>query len=204
MALSQSARRLSHSASSSAIRFAAASASNSKFTSNLGSSSSSSSSSSSIQSSTSRSTWTTKRGYASAPTGSRNLATVVDDESSSSSKLRSLDTVKPYRPDPIILHPIKEGTVDEAVKSLREDIGRPIYLDMQATTPVDPRVLDAMLPYMTNQFGNPHSQTHAYGWESEKAVEEARQVCTFLTINLSLSCWRSVTSIQSDTKAEFF
>ncbi|KAI8463346.1 MAG: cysteine desulfurase [Monoraphidium minutum] len=53
--------------------------------------------------------------------------------------------------------------------------GVPMYLDMQATTPLDPRVLDAMLPYMVDQFGNPHSRTHMYGWESEDAVEKARQ-----------------------------
>lgn len=52
---------------------------------------------------------------------------------------------------------------------------RPIYLDMQATTPLDPRVLDAMLPFMTGIYGNPHSRTHAYGWETEKAVEQARE-----------------------------
>ena len=51
---------------------------------------------------------------------------------------------------------------------------RPRYLDFQATTPMDPRVVDAMLPYQLTQFGNPHSRTHAYGWESEKAVEAAR------------------------------
>jgi len=53
--------------------------------------------------------------------------------------------------------------------------GRPLYLDAQATNPMDPRVLDAMLPYMTSLYGNPHSRTHAYGWESEKAVETARE-----------------------------
>ena len=40
----------------------------------------------------------------------------------------------------------------------------------------DPRVLDAMLPYMVTAFGNPHSKTHAYGWEAESAVEKARKV----------------------------
>ena len=51
---------------------------------------------------------------------------------------------------------------------------RPIYLDMQATTPMDPRVVDAMLPFMTGLYGNPHSRTHAYGWETDNAVEDAR------------------------------
>ncbi|CAL5369326.1 unnamed protein product [Camellia sinensis] len=52
--------------------------------------------------------------------------------------------------------------------------GRPLYLDMQATSPVDPRVLDTMLPYYLSRFGNPHSRTHLYGWESDEAVERAR------------------------------
>lgn len=52
---------------------------------------------------------------------------------------------------------------------------RPIYLDMQATTPLDPRVLDAMLPFFTGLYGNPHSRTHAYGWETDNAVETARE-----------------------------
>lgn len=53
-------------------------------------------------------------------------------------------------------------------------VGRPLYLDMQATSPVDPRVVDAMLPFFLNQYGNPHSRTHMYGWESDEAVETAR------------------------------
>ncbi len=52
---------------------------------------------------------------------------------------------------------------------------RPIYLDYQATTPLDPRVLDAMMPFFTEKFGNPHSSTHAYGWETEVALDIARQ-----------------------------
>lgn len=49
---------------------------------------------------------------------------------------------------------------------------------VQATTPLDPRVVDKMLPFMTEQYGNPHSRTHLYGWEAEDAVEVARaQVC---------------------------
>jgi len=54
-----------------------------------------------------------------------------------------------------------------------------IFLDFQSTTPLDPRVLDAMMPYNTEFFGNPHSKSHVYGWNAEDAVEVARQVILY-------------------------
>jgi cysteine desulfurase len=51
----------------------------------------------------------------------------------------------------------------------------PIYMDYSATTPVDPRVVDKMIPYLREQFGNPASRSHQYGWDAERAVEEARE-----------------------------
>lgn len=71
------------------------------------------------------------------------------------------------------VEPLEEESSGIMMKGVKIS-GRPLYLDMQATSPVDPRVLDAMLPYYISLYGNPHSRTHLYGWESENAVESAR------------------------------
>ena len=58
---------------------------------------------------------------------------------------------------------------------MAESVHFPIYMDYSSTTPVDPRVVDKMLPYLREQFGNPASRSHAYGWDAESAVERARE-----------------------------
>ncbi len=68
----------------------------------------------------------------------------------------------------------------------------PIYLDYSATTPVDPRVAEKMIPYLTERFGNPASRSHAFGWEAEKAVEEAReQVAALVNCDPKEIVWTS-------------
>jgi cysteine desulfurase len=68
----------------------------------------------------------------------------------------------------------------------------PIYMDYSATTPVDPRVAAKMIPFLTEHFGNPASRSHAYGWESEAAVEEAReQVADLVNCDAKEIVWTS-------------
>ncbi|MDR0481096.1 MAG: IscS subfamily cysteine desulfurase [Gallionellaceae bacterium] len=68
----------------------------------------------------------------------------------------------------------------------------PIYLDYSATTPVDPRVRDAMIPWLTEKFGNPASRSHAYGWEADAAVERARaQVAALVNADPKEIVWTS-------------
>lgn len=87
--------------------------------------------------------------------------------STSATKINNASTIEPPSGSSVNLKNVKR---DSSLYG-----SRPIYLDMQATTPTDPRVLDKMLEFYTGLYGNPHSSTHAYGWETDKEVEKARK-----------------------------
>lgn len=115
--------------------------------------------------------------------GVRSLSTSSSSSSTSSTPLSSfspekMETDKRYQATQDVPESLlrgEDGT--ESQFSIRGQFreGRSAYLDTSATTPLDPRVLDAMAPYMIGSFGNPHSRTHEYGWDAEKAVEESRE-----------------------------
>ncbi|WFD44060.1 cysteine desulfurase [Malassezia psittaci] len=110
-----------------------------------------------------------QRAYVS-PTSRSPLATVAH-EANQSSRVANDDQDHDA-------HPVsREEIFSRAIEGnwSERPANRPIYLDAQSTTPTDPRVLDAMLPFYINQYGNPHSRTHAYGWETETAAEQGRQ-----------------------------
>src|SRR6188474_1329180 len=80
----------------------------------------------------------------------------------------------------------------EALPIAPAGVKLPIFLDNHSTTPVDPRVLEAMLPYFTDRFGNASSRTHSFGWEAEEAVETARgQVAALIGADAKDIVWTS-------------
>ncbi|KAG2731028.1 hypothetical protein G9P44_006177 [Scheffersomyces stipitis] len=99
----------------------------------------------------------------------RHLATKSSTASAKSASSASADSIVTTPPTGSAIT-LKSATRDESQFGTR-----PIYLDVQATTPTDPRVLDKMLTFLTGMYGNPHSSTHAYGWETDKEVEKARE-----------------------------
>jgi len=76
---------------------------------------------------------------------------------------------------PVAFNSLRQFSKTPLTRELHPTQEHPIYMDFQATSPMDKRVLKEMLPYFCEKFGNPHSRTHNYGWEAEKAIEVARK-----------------------------
>lgn len=99
------------------------------------------------------------------------------DQSPTSFSHEKMEADKRYKPTMDIPDSLFQAAPEDSPFSIRGKFrdGRAAYLDMSATTPLDPRVLDAMAPFMIGSYGNPHSRTHAFGWEAEHSVEIARE-----------------------------
>jgi cysteine desulfurase len=113
--------------------------------------------------------------------GARSFSSAAAEEPRSSFSPEKMDSDKRYKGHLDIPESLLKPFSSEY--SIRGEFreGRAAYLDMSATTPMDPRVLDAMAPYMIGSYGNPHSRTHQFGWESENVVEKSRkQVATLI------------------------
>jgi cysteine desulfurase len=92
-----------------------------------------------------------------------------------------------------VFKPQKEAAMpDSSISPISTRSARPVYLDYAATTPVDHRVAAKMVPYLTEQYGNPASRSHAFGWAADEAVELAReQVCALIGADPREIAWTS-------------
>jgi len=129
----------------------------------------------------------TSRG-SSIASGTRCLNTNASTNASRSTNVSETTTNSktpiPQNSSNLLLNPTRNALQSQIAprRHLSADVtsGRPAYLDNQSTTPVDPRVLDKMLPLFIDVFGNPHSRTHSLGWEAEELVEAARKEVALL------------------------